>query len=82
MDDPDEEPVDDGHRSQQGRGGPGVSGGVDDVGAERGGEVLPEPVEDGKNPAMHGGASGAMDYGENPMLHGSAGHLEAKHCLR
>ena len=64
VEDLDEEPVDDGRRGQEAAIGPGVAGGaaggVDDVAAELGGEVLSEGVEGGRNPSMHRGASCPM----------------------
>jgi len=81
VEDLDEEPVDDSRRGEQGEGAPGVSGGaaggVDDVGAEHGGEVLSERVEDGRNPSMHRGASCAKVLGKKPMVHGGPGHLKS-----
>jgi hypothetical protein len=43
----------------------GAAGGEDDVVTEPGGEVLPEPAEGGRNPAMPRGASCAMVSGKN-----------------
>ena len=55
----------------------GAAGGVDDVVAEPGGEVLSQRVEDARNPSMHRGASCAM-VGEK--YHGARrpGYLKAK----
>src|SRR5262245_2438003 len=57
----DEEPVEDGRRSQEAGIAPGMAGGgaggVDDVSAEPRGEVLPEGLEGSRNSVMHHGAS-------------------------
>src|SRR5262249_20595359 len=80
VEDLDEEPVDDGRRGQQAGVAPGMSGGaaggVDDVVTEPGSEVLPEPAEGGRNPAMHRGASCTMVSGKNTMVRGGPGHLK------
>ena len=74
VEDLDEEPVDDGRRGQEAAIAPGVSGGaaggVDEVGAEPGGEVLSQGAERVRNPAMHRGASCAMVVVRNTMVHG------------
>ena len=61
---------------------PGVSGGsaggVDEVAAELGGEVLSEGVERGRNPAMHRGASCAMVVVRNTMVHGGPVFLKTR----
>ena len=75
--------MDDGGRCQKGQSAPGVSGGtaggMDDVAAELGGEVLSQRIEGAVNPSMHGGASCAMRTGKK---HHSApkghGYLKAK----
>src|SRR5271167_3922553 len=76
----DQEPVDDGRRGQQTARAPGVSGraagGVDEVVLKLGGNVLPESVESGRNPAMHRGASSAMVIGKNTMVHGGPDFLK------
>ena len=43
---------------------------MNEIATELGGEVLPEGVENGRNPAMHRGASGAMVDAKNTMVHG------------
>jgi len=76
----DQEPVDDGRRGQQTARAPRVSGraagGVDEVVLKLGGNVLPESVESGRNPAMHRGASCAMVIGKNTMVHGGSDFLK------
>src|SRR5262249_34915485 len=85
VEDLDEEPVDDGRRSQQAGVAPGVSGGAaggqDDVVAEPGGEVLSQGAEGGRNPSMHRGASRAMVSGKNTMVPGGPRHLKSQVCL-
>jgi hypothetical protein len=70
----DEEPVDDGRWGQEAAIAPGVSDGLagrmDEIDAELGGEVLPDVVERGRNPAMHRGASCVMVVVRNTMMHG------------
>lgn len=80
MENLDEEPVDGRDRGQQGRVAPGVAGGqtgvANHVVAEGGGDVLPEPVEDGRNSSMH--RRGLLCHGlwEKTMVHGGPCHLK------
>ena len=82
MEDLNEEPANDGRRSQEAAIAPGVTGGsasgVDEVAAELGGEVLSEGLERGRNPAMHRRSSCAMGVGKNTMVHG--GPVLLKRC--
>ena len=83
VEDLDEEPMDDGGRRQKGRSAPGVSGGaaggVDDVAAELGGEVLSRSALRASRIRRCMAVPPVLcEREKDTMVHGGAGYLKAK----